>query len=55
VRPGEKVAVLSGNDTIVFACIFGMSGAVAVWCPINPRNEPAENRFILDDFAAAPP
>jgi fatty-acyl-CoA synthase len=21
-----------------------------VWCPINPRNEAAENRFVLDAF-----
>jgi fatty-acyl-CoA synthase len=50
VRPGAKVAVLSGNDPIAFACVFGISRAGAVWCPINPRNEAAENRFILDAF-----
>jgi fatty-acyl-CoA synthase len=50
VRPGDKVAVLSGNDPIAFACVFGISRAGAVWCPINPRNEAAENRFILDAF-----
>lgn len=47
---GEKVAVLSGNDPIAFSCVFGISRAGAVWCPINPRNEAAENRFILDAF-----
>jgi fatty-acyl-CoA synthase len=50
VRPGDKVAVLSGNDPIAFACVFAISRAGAVWCPINPRNEAAENRFILDAF-----
>src|SRR5258707_2507376 len=50
VTPGEKVAILSGNDPIAFACVFGISRAGAVWCPINPRNEAAENRFILDAF-----
>src|SRR6267143_3027541 len=50
VTPGEKVAILSGNDPIAFACVFGISRAGAVWCPINPRNEAAENQFILDAF-----
>jgi fatty-acyl-CoA synthase len=50
VRPGDKVAVLSGNDAIAFTCVFGISRAGAIWCPINPRNEAAENRFILDAF-----
>src|ERR1700678_1630251 len=50
VKPGDKVAILSSNDPIAFACVFGISRAGAVWCPINPRNEAAENRFILDSF-----
>ena len=50
VKPGDKVAILSSNDPIAFACVFGVSRAGAVWCPINPRNEAAENRFILDAF-----
>ncbi|KJC47442.1 AMP-dependent acyl-CoA synthetase [Bradyrhizobium sp. LTSP885] len=50
VAPGEKIAILSGNDPIAFACVFGISRAAAVWCPINPRNEAAENKFILDAF-----
>ena len=50
IAPGDKVAVLSGNDPIAFACVFGISRAAAVWCPINPRNEVEENRFILDAF-----
>src|ERR1700687_996566 len=50
IKPGEKVAVLSGNDPVAFACVFGLSRAGAVWCPINPRNEAAENQFIIDAF-----
>ncbi|WJR78341.1 AMP-binding protein [Bradyrhizobium sp. NP1] len=50
VAADDKVAILSGNDPVAFACVFGISRAGAVWCPINPRNEAAENRFILDEF-----
>ena len=50
VKPGDKVAILSSNDPVAFACVFSISRAGAVWCPINPRNEAAENRFILDAF-----
>jgi acyl-CoA synthetase (AMP-forming)/AMP-acid ligase II len=30
--------------------VFGISRAGAVWCPINPRNEAAENRELLELF-----
>lgn len=50
IAPGDKVAVLAGNDPVAFASVFGISRAAAVWCPINPRNEVAENRFVLDAF-----
>ena len=50
VCPGDKVAILSANDPIAFSCVFGISRAGAVWCPINPRNEAAENRELLDLF-----
>ncbi|MNM27144.1 Long-chain-fatty-acid--CoA ligase FadD13 [compost metagenome] len=50
VAPGEKVAILSSNDALAFSCVFGISRAGAVWCPINPRNEMTENRAVLDDF-----
>ena len=50
IAAGEKVAILSGNDPVAFACVFGISRAGAVWCPTNPRNEAAENKFILDAF-----
>jgi len=47
IRPGDKVAVLSGNDPVAFGSVFGISRAGAVWCPVNPRNEAAENRELL--------
>jgi fatty-acyl-CoA synthase len=50
VRPGSSVAILSANDPIAFSCVLGISRAGAVWCPINPRNEAAENRELLDLF-----
>jgi fatty-acyl-CoA synthase len=50
IKPGDKVAVLSGNDSSAFACVLAISRAGAVWCPINPRNEAAESRYILDAF-----
>ena len=50
VEPGEKVAILSANDPVAFSCVFGISRAGAVWCPVNPRNEAAENRDLLDFF-----
>jgi len=50
VRPGDKVAILSGNDPVAFGCVFGISRAGAVWCPVNPRNEAAENRELLGLF-----
>src|SRR5689334_22060322 len=53
VRPGDKVAVLSGNDPVAFSCAFGIARAGAVWCPVNPRNEAAENRELLDLFDCA--
>ena len=50
VEPGDTVAILSANDPTAFTCVFGISRAGAVWCPINPRNEAAENRELLELF-----
>ncbi len=50
IAPGQSVAILSANDPTAFTCVFGISRAGAVWCPINPRNEAAENRELLDLF-----
>ena len=53
LKPGDKVAVLSSNDAMAFATVFGISRAGGVWCPINPRNEASENAFVLDAFDCA--
>ena len=50
VQPGDKVAIIASNDPDAFTCVFGISRAGAIWCPINPRNEAAENRELLDLF-----
>ncbi|WP_392543306.1 long-chain fatty acid--CoA ligase [Oryzobacter telluris] len=50
VEPGDSVAILSANDPVAFGSVFGISRAGAVWCPVNPRNEAAENRELLDLF-----
>ncbi len=50
IRPGDRVAVLSGNDPLALSSVFGISRAGAVWCPVNPRNEAEENRQLLDLF-----
>ncbi|MFE7228980.1 AMP-binding protein, partial [Nocardioides sp. NPDC057577] len=53
VAPGDKVAILSANDPVAFASVFGISRAGGVWCPINPRSEAAENRELLDLFGCS--
>lgn len=53
IRPGDKVAIISANDPVAFSCVFGISRAGAVWVPVNPRNEAAENRELLDLFDVA--
>ncbi|WP_433566888.1 acyl-CoA synthetase [Nocardia sp. CA-151230] len=50
IAAGDKVAILSANDPTAFTCVFGISRAGAVWCPINPRNAAAENSELLDLF-----
>ncbi|MCW2738644.1 AMP-binding protein [Nocardioides sp.] len=52
VGEGARVAILSANDPVAFTCVFGISQAGGVWCPINPRNEAAENRELLALFDA---
>ncbi len=47
---GTSVAILSANDPVAFTTVFGISRAGAVWCPVNPRNEAAENRELLELF-----
>jgi fatty-acyl-CoA synthase len=50
IAPGDKVAILSANNPFAFSCVFGISRAGAVWCPVNPRNAAGENRDLLDFF-----
>jgi fatty-acyl-CoA synthase len=50
IAPGAKVGILSSNSAVAFACVFGIARRGAVWCPINPRNEAAENRAQLSLF-----
>ncbi len=47
VKPGDKVAVLSGNDPVAFACILGIARAGAIWCQLDPRDEPVKTRELL--------
>jgi fatty-acyl-CoA synthase len=47
VKPGDKVAVLSGNDPVAFACVFGIARAGAVWCQLDPGDEPVRTRELL--------
>src|SRR6476469_7106054 len=51
IEPGAKVGILSSNNAVAFACVFGIARRGAVWCPINPRNEQAETRAMLPLFA----
>ncbi|WP_227998413.1 acyl-CoA synthetase [Nocardia australiensis] len=50
IETGDRVAVLSANDPLALTCVFGISRAGAVWCPVNPRNEADENRQLFDLF-----
>ncbi|PKZ65235.1 AMP-dependent acyl-CoA synthetase [Gordonia terrae] len=50
IEAGDRVAVLSSNDPLALTCVFGISRAGAVWCPVNPRNEADENRQLFDLF-----
>lgn len=50
IRRGDRVAILSANDPLALTCVFGISRAGAVWCPVNPRNEAEENRQLLGLF-----
>src|SRR6476661_1852204 len=50
IEPGAKVGILSSNNAVAFACVFGIARRGAVWCPINPRNEIAENQALLELF-----
>ena len=36
IRPGDKVAILSGNDPVAFGCVFGISRAGRGLVPGQP-------------------
>ncbi|HCS57438.1 MAG TPA: AMP-dependent acyl-CoA synthetase, partial [Gordonia polyisoprenivorans] len=55
IHAGDRVAVLSGNDPRALTCVFGISRAGAVWCPVNPRNEAEENRQLFALFGWSVP
>lgn len=48
IGPGDKVAVLSGNDPVAFSCVFGISRAGAIWCPVDAQSEPSSTQKVLD-------
>jgi fatty-acyl-CoA synthase len=50
VKPGDTVGILSANDPVAFAAVFAISRIGAVWSPINPRSEAAEDRELLEQF-----
>src|SRR4029078_11959928 len=50
IEPGAKVGILSSNNAVAFACVFGIARRGAGWCPINPRNELPETRAMLELF-----
>jgi fatty-acyl-CoA synthase len=47
VKPGDKVAVLAGNDPVAFACVFGIARARGVWCQVDLGDEPVRTRELL--------
>ena len=48
--PATRSGSCRSNNAVAFACVFGIARRGAVWCPINPRNEAAENRALLELF-----
>jgi fatty-acyl-CoA synthase len=47
IEPGDKVAVLAGNDPVAFACVFGIARAGAIWCQVDLGDEPVRTRELL--------
>jgi len=48
IRPGTKVAVLSGNAARAFECVIGLLRAGCVWVPINARFTVEESIYALE-------
>jgi acyl-CoA synthetase (AMP-forming)/AMP-acid ligase II len=49
-RKEAKAAVWSANDPVGWLCTLSIWRAGMAWMPINPRNAPEENRYVLDTF-----
>ncbi len=47
---GTRGAVLAGNDATAWICTLGIWRANMAWIPVNPKNAPSENQYILDEF-----
>src|SRR5215510_12171665 len=47
---GAKGAVWADNDVTAWTCALGLWRAGLAWIPVNGRNAPDENQFILDFF-----
>lgn len=48
IEPGDRVAVLSPNDPIAFACILGALRARATWVALNARSSVPDIVDLLD-------
>lgn len=49
LKPRAKAAVYSPNSATAFECLLGILRSGAAWVPVNARNAPAENAYILDN------
>jgi acyl-CoA synthetase (AMP-forming)/AMP-acid ligase II len=45
-----KAAVWADNDITAWSCVLGLWRAGLAWIPVNGRNAPAENQFVLEAF-----
>lgn len=45
-----KAAVWADNDVTAWTCTLGLWRAGLVWIPVNGRNAPAENQYVLEAF-----
>ena len=54
VGQGGRVAILSANDPVAFTCVFGISRAGGVWCPMTPY-PPVSTNWQCSSAPGAPP
>ena len=50
MEPGTKAAVFSPNAARAFECVIGVLRAGCVWVPVNVRNTPEDNVYILNNL-----